>query len=104
MASLLKLMMLEEYRLHVSYSSKRMFLTMPLYVIIFTLFLGSTIGEFGGDISIEDMVIMGHAGVFLYGMSVGAFGFLGRTYVERRYGKNNYLVRSEERRVGKECW
>ncbi|MFA5313291.1 MAG: hypothetical protein WC375_08280 [Methanomassiliicoccales archaeon] len=92
MSGLLKLMMLEEYRLHISYSSKRMFLTMPLYVIIFTIFLGSTIGEFGGGMSIEDMVLMAHAGVFLYGMSVGAFGFLGRTYVERRYGKNNFLV------------
>jgi len=92
MSGLLKIMMLEEYRLHVSYSSKRVFFTLPLYVIIFTFFLGSTVSEFSESMSLENMVVMGHAGIFLYGISVGAFGFLGRTYIERRYGKNNYLI------------
>ncbi|QLH75010.1 MAG: hypothetical protein HPY73_05860 [Methanomassiliicoccales archaeon] len=91
MREILKLMMLEEYRLHVSYSSRRVFLTLPLYVIIFTVFFGSTVGVIR-SISIEEMVVMAHGGMFLYGMSVGAFGFLGRTSLERRYGKNSYLV------------
>lgn len=92
MAGLLNLMMREEYRLHISYSSRRMFFAMPLYVVIFTAFFAATLGSIPGDISIEQVIVMLNAGVFIYGVSVGAFGFLGRTYIERRYGKVNFLV------------
>ncbi|OPY34495.1 MAG: hypothetical protein A4E32_00224 [Methanomassiliicoccales archaeon PtaU1.Bin124] len=92
MTGILGLMMREEYRLHVSYSSSRVFFTMPLYVILFTAFFGATFGTFSGTMSLSQIIIMVHLGLFIYGLSVGAFGFLGRTYIERRYGKNNFLV------------
>src|SRR5436190_20517254 len=34
--------------------------------------------------------------VFLYGLSVGAFGFLGRQYLERTNGTRNYVVAMPE--------
>lgn len=92
MVGLLNLMMREEYRLHVSYSSRRMFFTMPLYIVLFTAFFAATFGSIPGEISLDQVIVMLHTGVFIYGVSVGAFGFLGRTYIERRYGKVNFLV------------
>ena len=92
MSGLLGLMMKEEYRLHVSYSSSRVFFTMPLYVVLFTAFFGATFGTFSGTMALSQVIIMVHAGLFIYGLSVGSFGFLGRTFIERRYGKNNFIV------------
>ncbi|MBN1109189.1 MAG: hypothetical protein JXA45_00360, partial [Methanomassiliicoccales archaeon] len=45
-----------------------------------------------GDMRLVDLMVLAYGGVFIYGLSVGAFGFLGRTYLERRYGKDNFLV------------
>src|SRR5207247_3323479 len=39
-----------------------------------------------------DAIRLLHASVFLYGLSVGAFGFLGRQYLERTNGTRNYVV------------
>ncbi|MDW5561765.1 MAG: hypothetical protein SA339_00955 [Methanomassiliicoccus sp.] len=89
---LLKLMLREEYRLHVSYSSSRMFLAMPVFVFVIALVTSLTMRNLAGNIDLRDMVTSLNAGVCLYGISVGALGFLGRTYVERRQGKYNYIV------------
>jgi MFS family permease len=90
--SLLRLMLKEEYRLHVSYSSARMFLAIPVFAFAVSLLMAVTIGNLRGTIGLADMITNLNAGVFLYGLSVGAFGFLGRTYVERRQGQQNFLV------------
>lgn len=92
MRGLLALMMKEEYRLHISYSSSRVFFTLPIYVMLFTAFFGATFSGMMGVMTLSQIVIMVHAGLFIYGLSVGSFGFLGRTYIERRYGKNNFIV------------
>jgi hypothetical protein len=89
---LLRLMLREEYRLHISYSSARMFLAIPIFVFVIALVMALTLTNIQGTISLKDMITNLNAGVFLYGISVGAFGFLGKTYVERRQGKNNYVV------------
>jgi MFS family permease len=89
---LLRLMLREEYRLHISYSSARMFLAMPLFVFLISLATSLTLRNLQGSIDLEDMMVGLNAGICLYGMSVGALGFMGRTYVERRQGKYNYLV------------
>jgi len=92
MSGLLALMMKEEYRLHISYSSSRVFFTLPIYVILFTAFFGATFSGMTGVMTLSQIILMVHAGLFIYGLSVGSFGFLGRTYIERRYGKNNFIV------------
>lgn len=92
MLLLFKLMMKEEYRLHVSYSSRQMFLTLPLFIALITAFFASTFPLLSDSIGLTDLVVLTQLGIFLYGVSVGAFGFLGRTYVERRYGRVNFIV------------
>lgn len=92
MLELFRLMMKEEYRLHVSYSSRQMFFTMPLFITLITAFFASTFSMLSDTIDLVDMVTLTQLGIFLYGVSVGTFGFLGRTYVERRYGRINFIV------------
>jgi MFS family permease len=92
MLTVLKLMLTEEYRLHVSYSSARVFFSMPAYVFAIAFFFTATLPLMEGAIPVGDMLLFTNAGVFVYGLSVGAFGFLGKTYLERRYGRSNFLV------------
>ncbi|MCX6651206.1 MAG: hypothetical protein NT131_06095 [Methanomassiliicoccales archaeon] len=92
MASLLELMLREEYRMHVSYSSRHMFLSLPLYIFFFTALFTYGMGTLTGDLRFVDLITMSYGGVFIYGVSVGAFGFIGRTILERRYGKDNFIL------------
>ena len=92
MPGLLNLMLREEYRLHVSYSSSRVFFSLPLYVLLIAFFLGATLNSLQPSINLSEMLLFVNGGVFVYGMGVGAFGFLGQTYLERRTGRANFLV------------
>jgi hypothetical protein len=69
-----------------------MFLAIPVFIFVIATVMSLTLGNIQGTISLKDMITNLNAGVFLYGISVGAFGFLGKTYVERRQGKHNYVV------------
>lgn len=90
--TVLRLMLREEYRLHVNYSSARVFFSMPAYVFAIAFFFAATLPIMEESIPVGDVLLFTNAGVFVYGLSVGAFGFLGKTYLERRYGRSNFLV------------
>jgi hypothetical protein len=92
MVSLLNLMLREEYRMHVSYSSRHMFLSLPLYIFFFTALFTYGMNLLTGDLRFIDLITMTYGGIFIYGVSVGAFGFIGRTILERRYGKDNFIL------------
>lgn len=85
-------MLTEEYRMHVRYSSRRMFLSLPLYIFFFTALFTFGLDTLTGDLRLRDLMLMAYGGIYLYGLSVGAFGVLGQTYLERRYGKDNFLI------------
>src|SRR5512136_2990303 len=89
---LLKLMLKEEFRTHASYSGKSRFLTFPIFVFVLALGSGLTIDKMMETVSLSQFAVFAHISVFMYGLSVGAFGLMGREYLERRYGRNNYLV------------
>jgi len=92
MTWLLRTMMREEFRVHASYSGKRMFLSFPLIIVVFAFAIAVTSGQLFAYTPLADAILLLHLSVFLYGMSVGAFGFLGRQYLERRNGTRNYIV------------
>jgi hypothetical protein len=69
-----------------------MFFSLPLYVFFFSALFTYGMDTLMGDMRLVDLMTLAYGGVFIYGISVGAFGFLGRTYLERRYGKENFLV------------
>ncbi|HVO78065.1 MAG TPA: hypothetical protein VMS79_04265 [Methanomassiliicoccales archaeon] len=92
MFDLLSLMMKEEYRLHVSYSSSRVFFSLPLYVALIAFFMATALPSMEGSMSVSELLLLVNGGVFVYGLSVGAFGFLGQALVERRAGRANFIV------------
>ena len=71
---LLKLFLIEEYRRHLRYVSPISFYLFPLYIALFT-FLAVEVG-------IGNVVLS--YGAFFYGISVGAFGYLGIQYLRKR--------------------
>ncbi|MDD1773246.1 MAG: hypothetical protein LUQ14_01310 [Methanomassiliicoccales archaeon] len=92
MPLLLNMMLKEEYRMHVTYSSRTIFLALPMFIVFIAFGMGVSLHQLERNISIQELLTLTHVGIFLYGLSVGAFGFLGKTYVERRFGKNNYVI------------
>ncbi|OGS48584.1 MAG: hypothetical protein A3K68_05555 [Euryarchaeota archaeon RBG_16_68_13] len=92
MTYLLRLMLREEYRAHASYSTPAMFLSFPAIIAVFSFAIALTSGRLFEYTPLADAILLLHISVFLYGLSVGAFGFLGRQYLERRNGTRNYLV------------
>jgi hypothetical protein len=86
------LMLKEEYRTHTSYSGSSRFLTFPVFVFILALGVSLTLDKLLETITLEQFAVFSHLSAFLYGLSVGAFGLMGREYLERRYGRSNYLV------------
>jgi len=85
-------MLKEEFRTHSSYSGRSRFLTFPVFVFVLSLGSGLTIDKMLETISLEQFATFTHLSAFIYGLSVGAFGVMGREYLERRYGRSNYLV------------
>lgn len=92
MAGLLRLMMKEEFRVHASYSGRTMFLSFPVIICLFSLAIAISSGRLLAYTPLGDAILLLHLSVFLYGLSVGAFGFLGRQYLERKNGTRNYIV------------
>ena len=85
-------MLKEEFRTHTSYSGRSRFLTFPLFVFVLALGSGLTVDKMLETVSLKQMGTFVNLSAFLYGLSVGAFGLMGREYIERRYGTSNYLV------------
>jgi len=85
-------MLKEEFRTHSSYSGKGRFLTFPLFVFVLASLSGLTIDKMTATVPLSQLGTFAHLSSFLYGLSVGAFGLMGREYLERRYGRSNYLV------------
>lgn len=92
MNGLLRLMLREEFRVHASYSGRTMFLSFPFIITMFSLAIAVTSGRLFAYTPLVDAILLLHVSVFLYGLSVGAFGFLGRQYLERTNGIRNYIV------------
>jgi len=92
MSYLLPLMLKEEFRLHSSYSSRRMFLAFPVIVALFSFAIAMTSQRLLEATPLPDAILFLHLSAFLYGLGVGAFGFLGAQYLEHRHGHRNYLV------------
>lgn len=92
MTFLLRLMLTEEYRMHTSYTSRTMFLAFPALVFLLSFATAAAAPNYLAVTPLPQMMLVLHVSIFLYGVSVGAFGFLGRQYQERATGNRNCLV------------
>ncbi len=89
---ILRAMLREEYRMHSSRTSSRMMFALPAFAFTIALVTSLALGNIMGAMSLEELLFNVNAGVFLYGVSVGALGFIGRTLVERRQGQLNSII------------
>lgn len=85
-------MLREEFRSHATYSGKERFMSFPFFVFFISATIGLTLHRISETVSLEELSVFAHLSAFIYGLSVGAFGLMGRQYLERRYGRSNYLV------------
>ena len=85
-------MLKEEFRSHASYSGQERFLTFPVFVFVIATIVALTLDKTLETVSLRQMMEFSHLSAFIYGLSVGTFGLMGRQYLERRYGRSNYLV------------
>jgi hypothetical protein len=85
-------MLREEFRSHATYSGTERFLSFPFFVFFISATIGLTLNRISETVSLEELATFAHLSAFIYGLSVGAFGLMGRQYLERRYGRSNYLV------------
>jgi MFS family permease len=92
MKTLIPMMLKEEFRFHTSHSNKYIFLSFPVIVCIFSFATALSSSRIFEEVPAIQMIQMVHVSIFLYGMSVGAFAFLGMQMVERRFGRRNFLV------------
>jgi hypothetical protein len=92
MRTLLPLMIKEEFRFHASHSNRYIFLSFPVIVCMFSLATAVSSPRLFQEIPAERMISLTHISIFMYGMSVGTFAFLGMQIVEQRFGRRNFLV------------
>ena len=96
MLNLIRLMLREEFRFRTTYSSKYSFLGFPILIMTFTFILAYLSPQLLQEISLEQILLMLHSTIFLYGFSMGAFAFLGREYIDQTFGHIKFLVSSPE--------
>jgi hypothetical protein len=92
MRTLTKLMLKEEFRMHTSHSSRAMFYAFPFLIMIMAFGSAMSYENILQFVGLREIILGMHIGSFFYGLSVGAFGFMGREYIERQHGYRNYLV------------
>src|SRR3970040_1048752 len=69
-----------------------MSLAFPTFVLLLSFATGAAAPKYLTVTPLPDLLLVLHVAIFLYGLSVGAFGFLGRQYQERATGYRNYIV------------
>ena len=89
---LIKLMLKEEYRFHSSFLSKYNFIGFPIMIMIFTFVLAVFSPQLLKELNLNQIYLSVHSLLFLYGLGMGAFAFLGHEYLERRFGQVNFMV------------
>jgi len=90
--TLLWLMLKEELRTHTTYSGTQRFFTFPFIVFFFSVVLALFLDRLLEEITLEELAILTQASAFIYGIGVGSFGYMGKQFLERKYGSKNYLV------------
>ena len=96
MLNLIKLMLKEEFRFRTSYSNRYNFLGFPILIMTFTFILALLSPQLLEEISLEQILLMLHSTIFLYGFSMGAFAFLGREYIDQTFSHIKFLVATPE--------
>jgi hypothetical protein len=89
---LMRAMFKEEFRLQSSYSSRLSTMAFPLMLVALSFIVAVSLPQLAAEISMERILLGVYASIMLYGLAVGAFSFLGREMMERRWGQATFLL------------
>jgi hypothetical protein len=89
---LLKAMFKEEFRLQSSYSSRMSTMAFPAILALMAFIVAVSLPLLEDEMSMEHILLAVHSALLLYGLAVGAFSFLGREMMERRWGHATFLL------------
>lgn len=94
MRDVLMWMLREEWRMHTLMFGSIMFAMFPLMIAIFSCAATLFLPMFSAAVGTRILVTMAHYSLAIFGISVGAFGLLGRDVMTRRFGEASLLIRS----------
>ena len=86
----------EEFRLQSSYTSRTSVMTFPFMLSVLAFIVAISLPRLETEVPLDQMIFGVHVSILLYGVSVGAFAFLGREMVERRWGHATFLLASAQ--------
>jgi len=89
---LLRAMFKEEFRLQSSYTGRRSAFMFPGMLCMMSFILAVSLPRLETAVSIDRILLGVHLSSLLYGLTVGAFAFLGREMLERRWGQATFLL------------
>ena len=85
-------MMREEGRYQSNFTSRLAFYEFPIVLLIVAFIAGVFYQRLTTATPLPQLLITLHFSVLLYGLSTGAFAFLGKELVDRRFGAVNFLI------------
>ncbi len=91
---LIGLMMREEARYQSNFTSKLAFYEFPLILLFASFIAGMFHDRLVAASPLPQLLLTLHFALLLYGLSTGAFAFLGKELVDRRFGGVNFLIAS----------
>jgi hypothetical protein len=86
----------EEFRLQSSYSSRMSTMAFPAILATMAFIVAISLPMLEDEMSMDRILLAVHSALLLYGLAVGAFSFLGREMMERRWGHASFLLSSPQ--------
>jgi hypothetical protein len=87
-------MMSEELRLNASMIGKVQFILFPVMILVFSLILALASKQLLVATSLDQMYLILHSLLFLYGLAVGGFALFGERIANRRFGQVSLLLQT----------
>jgi hypothetical protein len=85
-------MMREEARYQSNFTSKAAFYQFPVLLFLFSLVAGLFHDRLIAATPLPQLLLTVHFAILLYGLSTGAFAFLSKELIDRRFGNVNFLI------------
>jgi hypothetical protein len=94
MFDIFKSMVKEEWRLHSSLFGNSGFVLFPVFIFLFTFFVSLVLPVFREIVTDAQIALGMHYFFLLMGAMIGAFGLMGREFMNRRFGQASLIAYS----------
>jgi hypothetical protein len=91
---LVRLMMTEELRLNAGMIGRVQFLLFPMMILVFSLILALASKQLLTTTPMDQLYVILHALLFVYGLAVGGFALFGERIASRRFGQVSLLLQT----------